>query len=260
MTAPRLAPSGTNPYNWPRMNTESGMDVAATIDSLNREFIDNAKARLRDLEKFSTEALEWLMVEHYQFSSANVEFLSTAAKTTRSFDTDSVERELIRNCKEESGHAAMYRRALMEIDIDVETRVEFHPTTNFLGSIGELLTNDPSNVLGTMFATETAAIFEHEVFLDISNEVIARRGMGERGSALVYFHEMHLSGVEQSHRDELGVFIRGVSPDEELAVRQGERPTLRPRQALEGASLAIAAMKSWWSELLTKTEAITASA
>lgn len=230
-------------------------DVASTIDRRNHRFIGDAKARLRDLSPYSTEALEWLMVEHYQFSFANTRFLATAARTTRAFDSDAVAQELVRNCAEEDGHAVMYKAALHKIGVEVEARQEFPSTSAFLAAIGRLVDRPPSAVLGTMFATETAAIFEHEVFLDVSREVIARRACGLKGKALVYFHEMHLSGVEQSHRDELGIFLRDIPVDQELVDKLGERPTIAPRQAIEGAALAIAAMEAWWADLFVELDA-----
>jgi hypothetical protein len=237
------------------VDTAIHSDVASAIDRRNHRFIASAKARLRVLSPYSTEALEWLMVEHYQFSFANTRFLATAAKTTRAFDSEAVAQELVRNCAEEDGHAVMYKAALRKVGVDVEARQEFPATTAFLATIGRLVDRPPSAVLGTMFATETAAIFEHEVFLDISREVIARRESGLRGKALIYFHEMHLSGVEQSHRDELGIFLREVPADQALVERVGERPTIAPPQALDGATQAIEAMEAWWADLFAELDA-----
>lgn len=231
-------------------------DVYAYIDKKNQVFIDNAKSQLKDLSQFSTEALEWLMMEHYQFSFANVMFLTDAAERTAAFDTDAVNQELIRNCAEENGHAAMYRAALAKVSCDVDAREEFPSTTRFLNKIGELSNQEPSAVLGTMFATETAAIFEHEVFLDISNEVIKRRHWGDQGRDLVWFHEMHLGGVEQSHREELGIFLRNVPVDQAIVSKEGERPTINVQQALAGAEEAIKTMTIWWDDLLATLKMI----
>ena len=109
-----------------------------------------------------------------------------------------------------------------------------------------------------MFATETAAIFEHEVFKDISEEVLRRRGLKESGQQLVGFHDMHLSGVEQSHRNELGVFLEGLEFDA-IVERQLDRPTIDTAQVVDGAEQAIAAMKTWWSDLLTEARVISQS-
>lgn len=229
------------------------MDTATVIDLRNQTFIEGAKKQLADLSRFTTEALEWLMMEHYQFSFANTRFLAAAADLTSAFDTDAIEKELTRNCEEENGHAAMYTAALRKIGVNVKTRTEFASTSHFLGTLGSLVACEPSSVLGTMFATETAAIFEHEVFLDISKEVIRRRRVADEGADLVYFHAMHLGGIEQSHRDELGVFLH-VPADGGVAPRRGDRPTIYPQQVLAGAERAIVAMEAWWADLVAELE------
>lgn len=236
------------------------IDVASAIDKRNQEFISNTKAQLKNLNQFSTEALEWIMMEHYQFSFRNTEFLAAAAKRTGDFDAGGVQKELERNCAEEDGHAPMYKIALKKVNLDVETREEFLSTTNFLNSIGDMMNLEPSAVLGIMYATETAAIFEHEVFRDITKEVIERRKFPEnKTSNLVYYHDMHLSGVEQSHKDELGVFLQGLPLDQPVASREGNRPTIRTWQALAGAEQAIEAMVAWWADLLAELSARSAN-
>ncbi len=199
------------------------------------------------------------MVEHYQFSYRNTKFLA-AADVIMAFDTDAVNKELERNRGEENGHAVMYKAALKNIGVDVETRKEFPSTSRFLEGVGDLCLRDPSVVLGMMFATETAAIFEHEVFRDVSKEVIARRKAGSKGDPLVYFHDRHLSGVEQSHREELGVFLRGLDKASPVAPRDGERPTIEPPKAMAGAEQAIGAMRAWWADLLAEVRARSAQA
>ncbi|MEB4592749.1 hypothetical protein VSS37_17325 [Candidatus Thiothrix sp. Deng01] len=241
------------------VDATANMEVADIIDKKNQVFIDANKARLANLGQYSTEALEWLMMEHYQFSFANVHFLTDASEKTAAFDTDAVANELVRNCAEENGHAAMYRAALKKVDCDVEQREDFAPTTHFLATIDKLSNGEPSAVLGTMFATETAAIFEHEVFRDISKEVIKRRNWGAVGDDLVWFHDMHLGGVEQSHREELGVFLRGITPAQGIAAKDGERPTIDTQKALAGAEKAIETMKVWWIDLLAEATAISQS-
>jgi len=238
------------------MPEEITKDIVAVVDQKNQQFFDNAKAQLVDLSQYSTQALEWLMMEHFQFSYANVEFLADAVKVTTAFDTDAVKKELIRNHGEESGHAAIYRDALKRINVDLDTRVEFAPTTQFLKTISMLSNKDPSTVLGSMFATETAAIFEHQVFRDVSKEVIKRGNWGEQGEKLVWFHDMHLAGVEQSHRDELGIFLRGLSPDQTIAPQEGDRPTIDVQQALKGAYQAVETMVVWWNAMIAEAQAM----
>jgi len=230
-------------------------DLEKTIDRWNEEFTSNARKPLEDLSKYSTESLEWLMMEHYQFSFGNCEFLWNAAQATGAFDTDAVKKELIRNFKEENGHAALYKAGLKKVGSDVDTRVEFAPTAHFLESVGKLCQGEPSAVLGTMFATETAAIFEHQVFLAVSQEVVARREAGAAGKPLIGFHQMHLDGVEQSHKDELGIFLRGVYADQPVVAGEGDRPTLCPQQVLDGGKEAVELMKTWWAGLFAELNA-----
>jgi hypothetical protein len=238
--------------------SDSKACVSKEIDRQNYAFINDVKAELASLQPYTTASLEWLMVEHYQFSFRNTKFLATAASVSESFDTDAIHKELLRNLAEENNHAAIYKAALKQIDLDVETRKEFKPTTIFLETIGRLSSGTPSSVLGTMFATETAAIFEHEVFKDVSEEVLRRRKLESRGQQLVGFHDMHLSGVEQSHRNELGIFLEGLVFDT-VVPRHLQRPTIDTAQAMSGAEQAIAAMKSWWSDLMTEARAMSQS-
>ena len=240
------------------VETESKACIHSEIDRQNYAFINYVKAQLADLQPYTTAALEWLILEHYQFSFRNTKFLATAAEVAESFDTEAIHKELLRNLAEENNHAAIYKTALKQIDLDVDTRKEFKSTTIFLDTIGRLSSGKPSYVLGTLFATETAAIFEHEVFKDVSEEVLRRRGLESSGQQLVGFHDMHLSGVEQSHRNELGVFLEGLEFDT-IVQRQLDRPTIDTAQVLVGAEQAIASMKTWWSDLLTEVRAISQS-
>jgi hypothetical protein len=239
-----------------RINKTDGHScILKAIDQANMTFINQAKFQLRDLEPYSTSSLEWLMLEHYQFSFSNTKFLAKAAAAAESFDTQAVHQELRRNLAEENDHAAIYKSALMKIGLDVDSREEFISTTQFLETINQLSSKFPSAVLGTMFATETAAIFEHEVFKEISEEVLRRRGLEEKGKQLVGFHDMHLSGVEQSHRNELGVFLEGLGFDT-IVPQRGDFPTIDTRQVVEGAEHAIEAMSIWWTDLLAELEAM----
>jgi hypothetical protein len=124
------------------------VDLASSIDTRNQDFITDAKAQLVDLSPNSTEALEWLMVEHYQFSYRNTKFLAAAAEVAMAFDTDAINKELERNCGEENGHAVMYKAALKDIGVDVEARKEFPSTSRFLDGIGDLCRRDPPRCAG----------------------------------------------------------------------------------------------------------------
>ncbi|MES2941115.1 MAG: iron-containing redox enzyme family protein [Pseudomonadota bacterium] len=227
--------------------------ASAVIDAANLRFTSHVKDQLKALDTFSDDALEWLMLEHYQFSSTNPGFLSTAATTTQRLAPSGVAEELLRNFREEGGHAAIYKQALAEIGSPVETRRAFAPTQAFLAGIEQLTKGTPSQILGTMYATETAAIFEHEVFWDISREVCRRRGIDFGTTTLKRFHDMHLEGVEQSHKDGLGIFID--RPD--ACGDAGDGEPIDAAQVADGAEAAIRTMRIWWEALLDEARRMT---
>lgn len=214
--------------------------LTTEIDEKNLRFTSAVKEGLKDLSAFSLGGLEWLMLEHFQFSSANPGFLDAAATLTEPLPERGVSRELRRNFYEESGHAAIYRRGLSEAGADPGARAEFAPTRAFLAEVAALTESTPALVLGAMYATETAAIFEHEVFWDISREVCARKGIAWETSVLKGFHDMHLSGVEQGHKDGLAAFVgHGAADDAETRA---------------GADRAIDAMTRWWEALVAEAQ------
>ena len=229
-------------------------NTAAVIDAANLKFTSHVKSILKDLSKFSDEALDWLMMEHYQFSFRNTTFLSKAAATAQQFRSAAIEAELTRNYNEERGHARMYKRALRKMGTDVEIRRDFSPTAAFFKCIDGLIADCPSRMLGAMYATETAAIFEHEVFWDISREVARRRGQAFEGSELKAFHDLHLNGVEQSHKDELGVFVKEGGVAEDAMARATGGANVDYAKARAGGLDAVAAMAVWWELLLEEMQ------
>jgi Iron-containing redox enzyme len=226
--------------------------LIATLDDANLSFTSGVKRQLANLSQFDLLSLDWLMMEHYQFSARNTGFLARAADGAKKFNNPAVEAELRRNLAEESGHARLYKRALSQVGVDVEQRAEFPPTAYFFHRISQLIDKDPSRMLGAMYATETAAIFEHEVFREISKEVIERRGINWESAQLAHFHDMHLSGVEQSHKDELGVYLECLAV-EGPATGDGQVNTVL---ALDGGMRAISAMRRWWQDLLSQIHGI----
>jgi hypothetical protein len=219
--------------------------LTQVIDGWSFAFTQSVKARLACLSDLSDEALEWLMLEHYQFSVRNPALLATAAQVTGGFDDANISAELWRNHGEESSHALMYRHALRDIGADVDERVEFAPTSVFLDAVEKLIEEDPVRTLGAMYATETAAIFEHEVFLAISRELILRRGLRFETSKLKAFHDLHLDGVEQGHKDGLAGFVDAQ-----------RHSGLSKKEVLSGAEEAIALMVGWWESLLGRASAM----
>jgi hypothetical protein len=220
--------------------------LSAKVDDLNGRFIEATRARfLSLLDRMPERALEWLVLEHFQFSNINTKFLDVAAGTARQFSEPGIREELLRNLEEENGHAVMYKNGLAKIGTAVETRAAFSPTATFFEGIAELIDDCPSTMLGAVYATETAAIFEHEVFLLVCRDLTLKRGGVYEGSLIKHFHDMHLDGVEQSHKDGLGQFV-DVMPDQ--------------AKILSGALAAIRRMEIWWEALLAQVELIVGDA
>lgn len=230
------------------------LKLTNAIDHTNYQFTSTVKDQLKDLKIFSDSALEWLMMEHYQFSSRNTGFLATAVNTTKQFKEKDVSEELQRNFNEERNHAAIYKKSLLEIGTNVDKRIEFFPTTDFFDNISKLIVACPSTTLGAMYATETAAIFEHEVFLDISYEIVNRREKIWVSSRLKAFHDMHLNGVEQGHKDGLGMFVDLAKEYDFDANEKNEEQLIRKEQVIIGANQAINTMVVWWKALLKQAE------
>lgn len=222
--------------------------LSAEIDEVNDAFTSSVKQEILDsLPAMSTDTLEWLVMEHYQFSFANKDLLQNAVECTKKLAEPGVSAELQRNVNEEDGHAPMYKQGMLNIGTDMGQRVQFPATTKFLQDVESLTEPDPSRALGALYATETAAIFEHETFFEICREICERRGHVYQGSLIKRFHDIHLEdGVEQGHKDGLAAFVDldqtgtpviGGEPIERAHVRAG---------ALE----AIEVMQVWWDALL----------
>lgn len=225
------------------------MDVEKIIAESIDTFTGKVNKRFGEFTKFSTESLEWLIYEHYQFSKRSCGFLISAAKSSEEFDTDAVNKELQRNIGEESDHVNIYRAALAKMGCDVNNRKKCPATDDFLDEFGKLFTSDSSFALGAIYVSEATAIFELTLLRAAAKEFIARRGLADKSADLIAFYDMHLTGVEQSHRDELGIFLRGVPPNEPLCPRKGERPTVKPDRALSGGRNAVELMERWWHSL-----------
>ncbi len=226
--------------------------LSERIDVVNDRFTNRVKATvLGKVPELDTEVLEWLVREHYQFSKTNVELLGIARDSTAKFANQGVTVELQRNMDEENGHAKMYREAMRRVGTDVDDHAEFGPTSRFFGRIRELSAGDPSRALGTLYATETAAIFEHQTFYDICREICRRRDIPYDGSLIKKFHDIHLDeGVEQGHKDGLAAFVDIAEP-----APDGAAGELVDSDAVErGAYQAIEAMEAWWAALLDEVD------
>jgi len=228
------------------------MRLSERIDVVNDEFTGRVKSTLlAQLPSLSTEVLEWLVREHWQFSHTNVELLGVARDSTAKLANQGVAVELQRNMEEENGHAAMYRKAMREVGTDVDGRQEFKPTSEFFAQVRALSGSNPSRALGALYATETAAIFEHQVFYDICAAICERRGLAYQGSLIKKFHDIHLDeGVEQGHKDGLAAFVDVAEPAPAGAA--GE--LIDSAEVEQGAYDAITAMSAWWDALLGEVD------
>ena len=221
-------------------------NLSLVIDARNSAFTSAFKHRLRDLSAIPEEALEWLTMEHYQFSFANKGLLESAIRSTERLAAKGVAEELRRNLNEEDGHAPWYKEGMSLAGTDFDKRVEFAPTTMFLEKVAGVAGGPSSRALGALYATETAAIFEHEVFFEVCRELCCRRGVPWQGSRIKGFHDIHLDGgVEQGHKDGLAQFVDGESPTDGSGGEQ-----IDSAEVLRGALDAIDIMYEWWDALL----------
>ncbi len=219
------------------------------IDEANDRFTRQVKSIiLSRLTTLPSDRLEWLIMEHYQFSFANCSLLQSAMQCATALDEQGVSRELKRNLLEEDGHAPMYKQGMLDIGTDVSRRQPFAPTSGFLATLQELSAAGPSCALGAIYATETAAIFEHQLLNAVCGELCGRRGIPYEGSLISHFHFIHLDGgVEQGHKDGLAVFVDQAGRPLPRTHAQFDHDEVRA-----GAFAAIDAMTHWWDALLAE--------
>lgn len=220
------------------------------LDERNNQFTLKVLNYFHALEKFSTPYLEWLSMEHYQFSLNNTRFLMMAHHQTQSLNEKGVSAELLANYNEEKNHAQMYQHALSKIGLNVSNRMPCSATKSFFTQLEMMIQRNASRTLGVMYATETAAIFEHVLFKKISEEICQRQNLPFENSRIKQFHDLHLDGVEQAHKDELGVFITPAFTQEE-----GDPHThIQENEIRVGALEAIDSMEAWWFSLIKAQE------
>ena len=224
----------------------ANQELSRSIDARNLAFTSDFKHRLSDLSEIPDEALEWLTMEHYQFSFANKGLLEMAIESTERLADKGISEELRRNLAEEDGHAPWYKEGMRLAGTDFDERVEFAPTTTFLNQVAGVAGGPSSRALGALYATETAAIFEHEVFYEVCREICRRRGVTWEGSVIKGFHDIHLDGgVEQGHKDGLAAFV-----DHESQAAGSEGEPIKRDEVRSGAFAAIDIMQTWWAALL----------
>lgn len=201
-----------------------------------------------DVQTITTEHLKYLICEHSVFSRQNIIFLEQAARGTTNIKP--LSNELLRNLDEELGndeeygvhHFKLYRDSLQrETDIDLRVHQPSEATFAFIGKMLDLSSADtPEIVCGAVLAAEMAAVPELQLMRNIVERHCHQISQCEIDcdGGLAFFYEMHLSGVEQAHRDGLATFLschEDYGLDAELLV--------------EGFDRAAVAMSVWWDQL-----------
>jgi heme oxygenase len=224
-----------------KMNLEM---LTSKINLKYDTFANLIRPRLTDLHHISESDLEWIILEDFQFSSTNLHFLSLSAEMTDQLLEKGISSELRENLSEENTHAKIYQIALAEIGTDIAKHQEFIPSTQLFKNLENLIKLSPSHALGAIYAMEGSALFGSEVFNAISRELVTRRGIDYEKTKLKAFHKLHLSGVEQAHRDDLGAFID--------AAEKQDTSTIKIADVWKGASGAIDAIIKYADSMFTK--------
>ncbi len=227
------------------------MNYTDKINEKCRNLTTRVESFFEDMSKFSLQYLKWISLEHFQFSFTNPSLLLTAAQICEDLDDKKVSDELYHNLEEEQGHWQMYRKALSELGIESSQHINFKPTNAFFKKIREELLKGPSNALGTMYAIEATSVFEHEIFRKISFEIIDRGYDNLNGSSLLAFHDLHLSGVEQAHRDELGKLIDLYGENSATNLSKSE---ICIQTILASSYSILDDMCLWWEALLASEQ------
>lgn len=221
------------------------MKITDTINQQYAKFISQVKPHLENLEQSTIAGLEEIVIESYQFTVRNLQFLLDSANMTASLEDKNIEREFRHNLEEEQSHPELYKQALAQIGTHVETRKNFPPTTILFDTLDSIIKTSSSSALGAMYAMEGSAIFASEVCYKLCEEIATRRGIDWNTTALSQFHSAHLNEIEQSHRDDLGVFI-------DKAESSSSNHELNLQEILSSAIQAVEAISTWGKELLTK--------
>jgi len=219
--------------------------MTLNTEQLNKE-IQLLFQRVRDnlsLSEYSPEKLQYYILEHSGFSRHNPTLLSAGAENSQCV---ALSAELQRNSDEESGasgeesHFAIYTQGLREsFQLRVDEYVLSEETNRFLETMLDLCkSGSSSKICGVFYATEAGAIPELELVRDLTDFYSKSQQNCQPSEKLKYFFDLHLNGVEQEHKDGLGIFIN-----------QYEQHGLNLSEIHEGFSDAVATMDTWWSEL-----------
>ncbi|PSM31438.1 hypothetical protein [Haliangium sp. UPWRP_2] len=201
--------------------------LGTRIDEYCDRVGNDVRARMARLQDFSEDRLERIMFEGWQVSVHNPPILFAAAESARQLGEPGVYVELMRNYREEETHSELYRRGLLEIGSDVSRRTPWAPSDTLFACVNRLIAAGPSQMLGSMYASEAVALFESDLLMAVAAETIRRRNAQEKGRRLIAFHAMHLGGVEQGHKKRtrriLGTAAGRIRPADRSAEGLGRR-------------------------------------
>lgn len=232
--------------------SDSPTPLAREIDAYCDHLTDRVAAKLTDYGGLSDAQLERIVLEAQQVSIYNPPILAKAVEYAGAFAEPGIRQELQRNLEEEQGHHLLYAKGLAAIGTDVEARTPWPASDALFARVFELMDRSPSAMLGSMYASEAIALFESETLREIARTLLRRRGLRDdhEGRRVIAFHDLHLGGVEQGHKDGLGVFLRSDRATE------GEA-SVDPSEVWIGAKETLDAIYTWWTHLVPGLEQLT---
>ena len=229
--------------------THASTPMAREIDAYCDSLTDRVGKILGDFSGLTDDQIERIVLEAHQVSVYNPPILTAAVKSSEVFAEKGIKAELVENLEEEQGHAALYEKGLGNIGTDVSARTPWPASDALFKRVFDLMDDGPSSMLGAMYASEAIALFESETLRELARELTVRRGFKPEveGRRVIAFHDMHLGGVEQAHKDGLGQYLHTNPVD-------GEGEAVDLAAAWNGAKGALDAIYTWWVHLLPGLE------
>lgn len=224
------------------------MDVPSLIDLGYRSYVAQVQAAMDPLDSYASEALLWLMREHYTLAAAKPEVLQHAAYVAQALDTPQLGAVLRAARHAEYDQSVWHRAALDHAQIHPLVRIEFAPTTSLVDRLHELIDASPSSMLGVVYVLQHGALFEHFLFHRIAQTLIARLVLNERGRALLDFHQTQQDQAPTA--PELDAFLVHVPSDVRHIHAHGARPSLAPIDVVQGGLSTVELCLSWWQNLV----------
>lgn len=202
-------------------------------------------SEMLDISSLTEDQLIYILKEHTVFSKQNTIFLEQGM--LRAQEIEELSAELKRNLDEEIGldedhgehHYLLYVDGIRkDLQLDTANHTPSHATCAFIGSMLDLSTSySVSKICGAIYASESVAIPELEIMKDITQRYAEKSGATSL-KRLNHFYDMHLSGVEQAHRDGLSEIVFDY-----------KRNGMKPDEIMEGFEGAINSMLVWWESI-----------